>query len=221
MNTPIQVILVEDHELTRKGMVYLLSETVDIEVVGVAQDGQEAVDMLESIKPDIILMDIVLPILNGIEATKRIKAKYPEIKVIILTSYGEQEKVFSAFAAGAEGYCMKDIKEELLVQVIRLVKDGAIWLDPAIAGFIMKVLPLISQMMKTLENRVEADIFELTEREKEILILISQGLNNKDISARLEISPFTVKNHVSSIIQKLSVEDRVQAVVLALHKGII
>ncbi|MBY0404692.1 MAG: response regulator transcription factor [Cyanobacteria bacterium] len=221
MNTPIQVILVEDHELTRKGMVYLLSETEDIQVVGVAQDGQEAVEMLESIQPDIILMDIVLPILNGIEATKRIKAKYPEIKVIILTSYGDQEKVFSAFAAGAEGYCMKDIKEELLVQVIRLVRDGAIWLDPAIAGFIMKVLPLISQMMKNLENREKVDIFELTEREKEILILISQGLNNKDISAQLEISPFTVKNHVSSIIQKLSVEDRVQAVVLALHKGII
>jgi DNA-binding NarL/FixJ family response regulator len=218
---PIKVLLVEDHELTRKGLAYVLQEAEDISVVSLAGNGREALQQAEQTHPDVVLMDLVMPILNGIEATQALKAQYPQMRVIVLTSHSDQDKVFSAFAAGAEGYCMKDIKMEQLLQVIRMVKDGAVWLDPAIAGYLLKVMPLISQMMRKAESREDSQVFDLTDREKEILTLIAQGLNNKEISERLSISPFTAKNHVSSIIQKLAVEDRIQAAVLALKKGLI
>lgn len=221
MTQPIKVLLVEDHELTRKGLSFAMGDTEDLRVVAVAEDGKEAIACAESALPDVILMDIALPILNGIEATRIIKTAYPEMKVIMLTSHNEQEKVFSAFAAGAEGYCMKDIKMDLLMQVIRLVKDGAIWMDPVIARMIMKVMPLIAETLKSQAHKEENKRYDLTERELEILSMIADGLNNKDISEKLAISLFTVKSHVSNIIQKLSVEDRTQAAVLALKQGII
>lgn len=220
MSQSIRVLLVEDHELTRQGLSYSLDQVEDIAVAAQAVNGQEAVELAESTMPDVILMDVVLPVLNGIEATQRIKERWPDIKVIMLTSHGEQEKVFSAFTAGADGYCMKEIKTDVLIQVIRLVKDGAVWLDPSIAGYILKAIPLVSELLKREEDKANARDYDLTEREHEILSLIAQGLTNKDISEKLSISHYTVKNHVSSIIQKLAVEDRTQAAILALKKGL-
>lgn len=222
-SSPIRVLVAEDHELTRQGLVYGLNGSDRLVVAAQAEDGQEAIALAETHRPDVVLMDIVLPVLSGIQATRLIKAAHPAVKVLMLTSHRDQVKVFEAFSAGADGYCLKDVKTERLIQIIDMLADGALWIDPGIAGFILKVLPLISGAVlkaeeKTLPLRREPD---LTVREKEILTLISQGRHNQDIAAQLNISLFTVKNHVSNVIQKLAVEDRTQAAILALKNGLI
>lgn len=222
MNQPISIVLVEDHELTRQGMAYGLSKQPGFQIVAQAEDGQEAVRLVELHQPHIVLMDIVMPVLNGIKATESIKKRFPDVKVLMLTSHSDQPKVLEAFSAGADGYCMKDVKTERLCHIIEMVVDGGVWLDPAIAGFILKVMPLVSESIaKSDEQEKNRQDIDLTAREKEILSLVAEGLNNKDIAERLSISLFTVKNHVSSIIQKLSVDDRTQAAILALKSGLI
>lgn len=222
MNQPIRVLIVEDHELTRQGLAYGLLKIGTLDIVAQAEDGQEAVAMAALHRPDVILMDIVLPVLNGIKATQLIKEKHPEIKILMLTSHNEQSKVFEAFTAGADGYCMKDVRTERLVQIIEMVLEGALWIDPGIAGFILKILPLMSEVIsKSSASEQKIQDSHLTSREKEILSCIAKGMHNKDIAETLKISLFTVKNHVSNIIQKLSVEDRTQAAILALKNGLI
>lgn len=224
MAEQIKIMLVEDHELTRKGILYGINKASNLTIVGEAIDGQDAIDQFDKTKPDIILMDIALPIINGIDATKIIKEKCKNTKIIMLTSYSDKEKVFAAFSAGANAYCMKDIKVDTLNNVIEMIYDGAIWLDPQIASMILEFLPhlsnhLVSQV-KDRKNKLELNI-ELTSREKDILIQIADGLNNKDIADKLCLSIYTVKNHVSSIINKLAVDDRTQAAILAIKKGLI
>jgi len=222
MSDTIRIIIVEDHELTRQGLAYGLSKFPNLHIVAEAEDGQEAVDLAQKHHPDLILMDIVLPVINGIKATRTIKTQLPDTKVLMLTSHNDQEKVFEAFSAGADGYCMKDVKTERLAQIVEMMMEGVLWLDPSIASFILKIMPLISEAMaKVSEKEKETLTADLTTREKEILGLIAEGLNNKDMAEKLNISLFTVKNHVSNIIQKLSVEDRTQAAILALKKGLI
>lgn len=222
MNTPIKILLVEDHELTRQGLAYGLDKFSNFTITAAAEDGQEALDLVAQHQPDIVLMDIVLPVLNGIKATRKIKEQYPDTKILMLTSHKEQDKVFEAFHAGADGYCMKDVKTERLAQVIEMVLEGVVWIDPHIASFILKVMPFISEAMERVSAKEKVlKAIDLTSREMEILRCISEGLNNKDIAETLSISLFTVKNHVSNIIQKLAVEDRTQAAILALKKGLI
>lgn len=222
MTDVIDVLLVEDHELTRQGLAYGLSKFPGLRVVAEAENGQDAMDLIEKHHPQIVLMDIVMPVLNGIKATKAIKEKFPDVKILMLTSHADQEKVFEAFAAGADGYCMKEVKTERLAQVVEMVLEGVVWLDPGIASFILKVMPLISDAVaKASEKEKTLKAVDLTSREKEILALIAECLNNKDIADSLGIPLFTVKNHVSNIIQKLSVDDRTQAAILALKKGLI
>ncbi len=222
MSKVIKVLIVEDHELTRQGLAYGLSKVENINIVGLAEDGQEAIALAEEFKPDVILMDVVLPVLNGIKAAQAIKATLPETKILMLTSHSEQSKVFEAFNAGADGYCLKDVRTERLAQIVEMLLEGVVWIDPGIAGFILKVLPLISDaIVKADEKTKSFQKNDLTAREKEILSLISRGLNNKDIAETLSISLFTVKNHVSNINQKLAVEDRTQAAILALKNGLI
>jgi two-component system, NarL family, response regulator DegU len=219
---PITVLLVEDHELTRHGLAYGLGKFPEVKLLASAENGEEAIALIEEHHPQVVLMDIVMPVLNGCHATKQIKEKYPETKILMLTSHAEQDKVFEAFAAGADGYCLKDVSTERLTKAIEMVMDGVVWLDPGIAGYILKAMPMISQALtKSQESEKNRAEIVLTAREKEILSLIAEGINNKDISERLSISLYTVKNHVSSIIQKLAVDDRTQAAVLALKKGII
>ncbi|MCX4275140.1 MAG: response regulator transcription factor [Candidatus Gastranaerophilales bacterium] len=218
----IKVILVEDHELTRKGILYGLKPYTDIKVTGEFENGKLAMDFMKTCTPentpDAILMDIAMPILNGIEAAKRIRTINPDVKIIMLTSIDERETVLQAFNCGANAYAMKNISTEKLVDVIKMVMNGEVWIAPSIANYILEALSgfaPIDDTSKTSNN------FNLTNREKEILTLISKGMNNKDIANKLVISLYTVKNHVKSIIQKLAVEDRTQAAILALKENIV
>lgn len=220
MSQVVRILIVEDHELTRKGIIYGLNKSEHLKVVAEATDGKEAVELYYKYEPELVLMDIAIPVLNGIDATKKIKEKYPDVKVIMLTSYSDKDKVFSSFSAGANAYCMKDIKIPGLIKIIEAVMEGGVWLDPQIACHIMQVIPFLSQESTTtpLKSSIKVD---LTSREKEILQLIANGLNNKDIASELSLSIYTVKNHVSNIINKLSVDDRTQAAIVALKEGLI
>jgi len=215
----IKILLAEDHELTRQGICYGIKKYNNIEVVAEASNGKEAVELTKKYNPDLILMDIVMPILNGIKATQEIKNINSDIKVIMLTSHSEKDKVLAAFTSGANAYCMKNIKLDNLVYIINTVIDGAIWIDPSIAHYILEIIQVKQTVTK--EQKDTNTYFNLTNREKEILKLIAEGLNNKDISEKLFLSLYTVKNHVSSIIQKLAVDDRTQAAILALKENII
>ncbi|MFA6988592.1 MAG: response regulator transcription factor [Candidatus Gastranaerophilaceae bacterium] len=212
----IKVLLAEDHELTRKGIAYGLKTFEDIEVVAEVENGKMAIEYAIKYKPDLILMDIAMPILNGINATKNIKNTNPDIKIVMLTSVNEKENVLSAFNSGANAYCMKNIKIDDLVNVMKTVMDGSIWIDSNIAGYISEIL-----QSKATQQQESNNDFNLTTREKEILKLIAKGLCNKDIAENLFLSLHTVKNHVRNIIQKLAVDDRTQAAILALKENLI
>lgn len=215
----LRVIVAEDHELARNGLIYSLQKKGQVEVVGAAENGELAVELVKKHTPDIVLMDIGMPILDGISATQRIKQQYPEVKVIILTSLKEGDLVYASLAARADAYCMKDIKTERLLQVLEMVRDGAIWLDPAIARMVMSALP-ITLPQKSSISRERYNV-ELTEREREVLSFIVDGLSNKEIAEALSVTVNTVKAHVGNIIQKLAVDDRTQAAVKALRDGLI
>ncbi len=220
-----KIILVEDHELTRKGIMYALKPYSDIKVIGEFEDGKQAVEFVKSATnenmPNVVLMDIAMPILNGIDAAKRIKNLNPDIKIIMLTSIDEKESVLRAFNSGANAYAMKNISIEKIVNIINMVLNGEVWIAPNIADYILDILS------KTNTGSINEGIietsnnFNLTNREKEILGLIAKGMSNKDIANKLIISLYTVKNHVKNIIQKLAVEDRTQAAILALTEKII
>ena len=224
MDIKIKLMIVEDHELTRNGIVYSLGKLPKLEIIAEAEDGKKAIDLIGQNIPDLILMDIGLPFMDGIEVTQKIKEFNENIKIIMLTSYSEQEKVFAAFQAGASAYCMKDIKMDSLSKIIDIVMDGGIWFDPKIAEFILNLLPIISKQTNKAKRQgisgVMNDI-ELTVREKEILQLIGLGYNNKNIADELSLSIHTVKNHVSNVLTKLALDDRTQAAIYALKEGLI
>ncbi len=219
----LKLIVAEDHELTRQGLIFGLKKVAHIEVVGEAENGQEALDLVQAHHPDIVLMDISMPIMDGIQSAKLIKEAGADCKVIMLTSHQERNLVFSAFEAGADAYCMKDIKTQRLVQVIEMVADGAVWLDPGVAGFIMKALPHMPEGEEEgeLGRKRKRYNTDLTPREKEVLKLIVDGCSNQEIADALTISLFTVKNHVCNIIQKLAVDDRTQAAIKALREDLL
>lgn len=214
----IKILLVEDHELTRKGIAYSLKTFPDIEIIGDVDNGKKAVDFISSKKPDVILMDIAMPVMNGIDATKKINESYPDIKIIMLTSINEKQSVLASFHSGANAYCMKDIKSEELINIIKAVMTGAVWIDPNIARYVLDILQTTGIPA---ENKTPNNIFNLTAREREILKLIAEGRSNKDIAEKLVLSLHTVKNHVKNIIQKLAVDDRTQAAILALKENLI
>jgi len=214
----IKILLAEDHELTRKGIAYGLKKFDNLDIVAEATNGLIAVELAAKHKPDIIIMDIMMPVLNGIEATKKIKSINKNIKIIMLTSYNEKEKVLSAFHSGANAYCIKDTEINNLVDIIKTVMEGSLWIDHTIAGYILEILQSKSFIG---ENQKETySDFNLTNREKEVLKLVADGLNNRDISEKLFLSLHTVKNHIRSIFRKLVVEDRTQAVIIALKEKI-
>lgn len=215
----IKVLLVEDHELTRKGIAYSLKTSKNIDIIAEVDNGKRALDVVKRNKPDIILMDIAMPVMNGIDATKEIHLIDPEIKIIMLTSINEKKSVLSAFHSGANAYCLKDVDTSELLAVINTVMSGAVWIDPHIANYILDILQ--SNELLAENSQKNADCFHLTAREKEILKLISQGKCNKDIAQELVLSLHTVKNHVKNIIQKLAVDDRTQAAIMALQENLI
>lgn len=217
---PIKVLLVEDHALMRIGMKHSLSIDKDIDIIGEASDGKLSIEMAEKLQPDIILMDIGLPIIDGIKATKEIKKKNPDIRIIMLTVKDDDKDVFSALKAGADAYCLKDIPPEKLIVAIKTVADGTAWLDPAIADKVLRNVKKINTEYLKEENN-PADQYGLTEREIEVLSAVVDGLSNLDIGKRLNIAETTVKTHVRNILNKLSVEDRTQAAIRALKDGLI
>lgn len=225
MNTTssIQILIAEDHELTRGGLVYALNKKKPhINIVAEAEDGEQAIALAKQHQPDMILMDIGMPVMDGIQATKTIKQSMPEIKVIVLTSHRDENEILGAIGAGADAYSLKDIKTDRLIQVIDMVMEGALWLDPSIAKVVMNHLtkPSVTADPKPLENR-ETYKTDLTDREMDVLALIVEGKTNKDIADELVITIHTVKSHVASILQKLSVDDRTQLAIKALREGLV
>lgn len=210
---PIRVLLTDDHAIVRKGVRALLATERDIQVVGEASNGLEALAQAEALRPDVILMDLVMPELEGIEATRQITAKLPGTRVLVLTSFAADEKVFPAIKAGALGYLLKDSGPEELVGAIRKVYRGEPWLEPSIAR---KVLMELSHPPK--QQPLTAD--PLTEREFDVLRLIAKGCSNKEIALKLSVSDLTVRTHVSNILCKLHLASRTQAALYALQKGI-
>jgi DNA-binding NarL/FixJ family response regulator len=215
----LRVVIVEDHELARIGLSMTLTERGTITVVGEADDGKKGVELVLKLKPDVVLMDIGMPVMNGITATQEIKAKLPETKVVMLTSMNNSEEVLASLSAGADAYCMKEIKIERLQQVLDMVMEGAIWLDPSIARLVMQSLPGNAQPAHSQTKRRYNT--QLTEREQEVLKLIVAGKSNKEIAQALDVTGHTAKAHVANIIQKLSVDDRTQVAVKALKEGLI
>jgi DNA-binding NarL/FixJ family response regulator len=210
----MKVIICDDQATVRDGLVMLLKLEPDIDVVGTAEDGAEAVDMVAHKVPDLVLMDLKMPIMNGVEATRQITMKYPEVKVLVLTTYADDEWVFDAIQAGASGYLLKDTPREELIRAVRGTAAGKTYIDPSIAK---KVLDQVSSRQTQPATLVTS---KLTEREVEVLRLIAKGLSNADIADRLFLSDGTVRNHVSAILTKLGVSDRTQAAVIAIQHGL-
>ncbi len=219
MTTPIQVAIVEDHELTRQGLYYSLSQCPEINLVGEANNGLDSLTMVANTEPHVVLMDIGLPQLDGISATSKIKTDFPDVKIIILTSRDNEQEVLAALSAGAEGYCLKDTSIERLMQVISLVAEGGVWLDPLVAEVIVNNLSTKNPKTNDVGSISLDVISDLTERETQVLKELVAGRSNKDIADVLHISLHTVKSHVANIIQKLSVEDRTQAAIKAIKSG--
>jgi len=204
----IKVVIADDHHVVRKGLLFFLKTQKELEVVGEAADGQEVVELVEKLKPDVVLIDLVMPIMDGIEATRRIKELSPETKVLILTSFSDQDHVIPAIRAGASGYQLKDIEPDQLLEAIKSIYKGENQLHPRVASHVMAHL-------YNGEKREENPVNELTNREKEVLAEIAKGKSNKEIAATLVISEKTVKTHVSNILAKLNLADRTQAALYA------
>ena len=215
----IHVLLVDDHAMVRQGLRTFLdlqdNDALPIEVVGEAVNGVEAVELARRMQPDIILLDLVMPEMDGIQATSRIIECSPNSRVIILTSFGEEAKVLPAIRAGAQGYLLKDIPPDELVQAIREVHLGKVQLHPEI---LKKLMSVVAGKEEPSTMRSEDG---LTGREQEVLSLIADGMNNHEIAERLVISEKTVKTHVSNILGKLHLDDRTQAAIYALRHGLI
>jgi len=216
-NLPLKVFIAEDHELTRLGLKIALEQEPRFELVGEAADGETVVAQVLIHKPDVVLMDIELVGMNGSEATRLIKSKLTDVKVIILTSYDDDDKIFSTFAAGADGYCLKRVNTDQLLEAMRAVVEGRGWIDPAIAD---RMITWSEQLSDTPALNLSTD-GQLSKRELDVLRLVVEGLSNPEIAQRLYLSPETVKTHMRHIMEKLAVTDRTQAAVKAMRQGII
>ncbi len=210
----MKILLCDDQAVIRDGLEMLLTLEKDFQVVGTAQDGAEAVELAAQKSPDIVLMDLKMPGTNGIEATRQIHAKFPNMKILVLTTYDDDEWVFDAIRAGASGYLLKDTPRQKIVEAIRGTMEGKSFLDPAIAG------KLMNQVASNQKQPTSLLVEKLTERELDVLRLIAKGFNNSDIAGQLHLSEGTVRNHVSAILEKLGVSDRTQAAVIAIQHGL-
>ena len=220
----LNVLLIEDHKMVRLGLSLVFENCKDINLIGEAEDGKTGVKMALELKPDVVLMDIGLPEMDGIEATSIIKKSNPDIKVLIFTSRESDNDVFDSLSAGADGYIMKGANEEQMVSAIKAVAEGTAWLDPAIARLVLSNVrkqstPVIQT--ETSNKNASKNVYGLTDREIEVLALIVEGQNNKEISEKLFITLSTAKAHVHSILQKLYVSNRTQATIQAVKEGLV
>lgn len=215
--SPIRLVLCDDQAIVTEGLQVILSTVPGFDVVATARDGAEAVERVEQFAPDLVLMDLRMPIMNGIQATRQIRARFPGTRVLVLTTYDDDGWLFDAIRAGAAGYLLKDTPREQLIAAIRGTVAGATHVDPNVAG---KLFHQIAQPQRAThtESTFAAD---LNERELDVLRLLAQGLSNADIADRLHLSKGTVQNYVSALLTKLDVTDRTQAAVLALRHGFV
>lgn len=214
MSEAIRVLICDDHAVVRQGLATFLDLQDDIEIAGEAENGEQAVAQAAALKPDVILMDLVMPLLDGVEALRRIVAADPQAKVIILTSYADDEKIFSAIRAGACGYLMKDVSPQELAKAIRMARDGEPLLSPDVARRLM-------EHVSHPEPVGSAALARLTPREVEVLRLIAGGRSNKEIAGDLTLSEKTVKTHVSNLLRKLDLADRTQAALFAVRNSLV
>ena len=220
-NKTIRILLADDHSLFRQGLKKILDMEQDLAVCGEAQNGEEVVDKVRLLAPDVILMDINMPLLNGVEATKAVKEAKPEAKIVALTIHEDEEYLFEIIKGGAAGFLLKDVDTSTLVQAIREAFKGNCFIHPSITH---KLLGEFTRLSRYSAKNIKADQemeTDLTGREKEILELMAQGYTNKEISQELYISEKTVKNHVSNVLRKMDVTDRTQAVITALKNGLV
>jgi len=208
----IRVALADDQELVRTGFRLILSAEPDIEVVAEAENGQEAVDVVRTRRPDVVLMDVRMPVLDGIEATRRVAG---QTRVLVLTTFEVDSVVFGALRAGASGFLLKTAPADELVRAVRVVASGESLLSPSITR------RLVEEFARRPQPAVVTGLDQLTERETEVLRLVARGLSNAEIAAELVVEPSTVKSHVASVLSKLDLRDRVQAVVLAYESGLV
>jgi DNA-binding NarL/FixJ family response regulator len=208
----IRVLIADDHHVVRRGLLFFLKTQKDMDVVGEATNGKEAVELTAKHKPDVVLMDLVMPIMDGIQATKKIKAQHPQTQVLMLTSFSDRDHVIPAIEAGAAGYQLKDIEPDDLVESIRKLMRGENTLHPQAT----------SQLMKVREPHVEPPhkLYPLTPREQDVLSELTKGKSNKEIASSLFVTEKTVKTHISNIFSKLLVQDRTQAALYAVKHGL-
>lgn len=215
----IKVMIAEDQELIRQSLEFVISNKEDMQIVALAETGKQAVELAKEKKPDIILMDIRMPEMDGVEATKIIKKMFPQIKIIVLTTFDDDEYVFDALKNGASGYLLKGISLNELVESIRIVMNGGSLINPTIAT---KVCKFFSQMAEAdYTKKIQSDaLSSLNKNELKIMKLIGMGLSNKEITKELNLSEGTVRNYISNILSKLDLRDRTQIAILAVQTGI-
>lgn len=211
----IKVLICDDQDIVCEGLQRILESDDGIHVVGIANNGEEALQLIPVKSPDLVLMDLKMPVMNGIVATRKIREQYPNIRVLVLTTYDDDEWVFDAIRGGAAGYLLKDRPRDELIGAIKGTIDGNAYIDPAVAG------KLLNHVSQSSAPRQTATNISFSEREKEILQLLVLGLSNADIARRLFLSEGTVRNYTSAIFAKLNVSDRTQAVVIALRLGLV
>ena len=211
-------MIADDHQVVREGLSAILNAREDIEVIAEAKDGIEAVEKAKTLKPDVILMDISMPRMNGIEATRRIKLEHPQIGIVVLTMYQDEEYIFDLVKAGATGYMLKTSDSSQILKAIRSTYQGESLIQPSVAS---KILSEFSHLSQPRPAKPPRPAKELTDRELEVIRRVADGKTNKEIANLLNISEKTVKNHVRNIFHKLDVDDRTQAAIYAIKKGLI
>lgn len=220
----IRILLVEDHTVFRIGLSLIFENTQGLDLIGEATTGKQGVDMALKLTPDIVLMDIGLPELDGIQATKMIKKSNPNMKILIFTSRDNENDVFDSLSAGADGYIMKGATEEQIINAIKAVSEGTAWLDPAIARLVLsnvKREPSTPTQQPAQQTKSSKNVYGLTNKELEVLGLIVEGKNNEQIAKSLVVTLATAKAHVHNILQKLYVKNKTQATIQAIKEGIV